>query len=381
MKKSEVLTLLQAIQYPGFSRDIVSFGMVKNVDVSKDTVEIELTIKTQNDEKKQAVVDEIKNNLSQYFKQVDIKIIDDGPQQGPPSQSPQSPVQQKFNLDHIENIIAVASGKGGVGKSTVAANIALALKEKKYTVGLLDLDIYGPSLPIILGFNESPKMTQDRKIVPFDQYGLKVMSFGFLSGNETPVIWRGPLVSRMTEQFFNDVTWGKLDFLILDLPPGTGDIQLTLTQKLRMTGAVIITTPQDIALADVRKGADMFRKVHTPLLGVIENMSGLQLKGRVKNSDGIAQKNLSLVFQQGIDQEVTTDGKGNFSFPIDLFKSGGGAEESERLGVPLLGKIPISMEVMSATDGGKPIILSNPQSTVSEIFRDITENIISQLVN
>lgn len=380
MKKSEVLTLLQAIQYPGFSRDIVSFGMVKNVDVSKDTVEIELTIKTQNDEKKKIVVDEIKNNLSQYFKQVDIKIIDDGPQQGPPPQSPQSPVQQKFNLDHIENIIAVASGKGGVGKSTVAANIALALKEKKYTVGLLDLDIYGPSLPIILGFNESPKMTQDRKIVPFDQYGLKVMSFGFLSGNETPVIWRGPLVSRMTEQFFNDVTWGKLDFLILDLPPGTGDIQLTLTQKLRMAGAVIITTPQDIALADVRKGADMFRKVHTPILGVVENMSGLQLEGMVKTAGGIAQKNLKMVFQ-GIDQEVNTDEEGNFSFPIDLFKSGGGAEESERLGVPLLGKIPISMEVMSATDGGKPIILSNPQSTVSEIFRDITENIISQLVN
>jgi len=380
MKKSEVLTLLQAIQYPGFSRDIVSFGMVKNVDVSKDTVEIELTIKTQNDEKKKIVVDEIKNNLSQYFKQVDIKIIEDGPQQGPPPQSPQSPVQQKFNLGHIENIIAVASGKGGVGKSTVAANIALALKEKKYTVGLLDLDIYGPSLPIILGFNESPKMTQDRKIVPFDQYGLKVMSFGFLSGNETPVIWRGPLVSRMTEQFFNDVIWGKLDFLILDLPPGTGDIQLTLTQKLRMAGAVIITTPQDIALADVRKGADMFRKVHTPILGVVENMSGLQLEGMVKTADGIAQKNLKMVFQ-GIDQEVNTDEEGNFSFPIDLFKSGGGAEESERLGVPLLGKIPISMEVMSATDGGKPIILSNPQSTVSEIFRDITENIISQLVN
>jgi ATP-binding protein involved in chromosome partitioning len=380
MKKSEVLTLLQAIQYPGFSRDIVSFGMVKNVDVSKDTVEIELTIKTQNDEKKQAVVDEIKNNLSQYFKQVDIKIIDDGPQQGPPPQSPQSPVQQKFNLDHIENIIAVASGKGGVGKSTVAANIALALKEKKYNVGLLDLDIYGPSLPIILGFNESPKMTQDRKIVPFDQYGLKVMSFGFLSGNETPVIWRGPLVSRMTEQFFNDVTWGKLDFLILDLPPGTGDIQLTLTQKLRMAGAVIVTTPQDIALADVRKGADMFRKVQTPILGVVENMSGLQLEGVVKTAGGIVQKDLKMNIQ-GIDQEVTTDEEGNFSFPINLFKSGGGAEESERLGVPLLGKIPISMEVMSATDGGKPIILSNPQSTVSEIFKDITENIISQLVN
>ena len=380
MKKSEVLTLLQSIQYPGFSRDIVSFGMVKNVDVSQDTVTIELTIKTQNDEKKQAVVDKIENKLSQYFKQVDIQIIDDGPRQGPSAQSPQSPVQQKFNLDHIKNVIAVASGKGGVGKSTVAANIALALKEKEYTVGLLDLDIYGPSLPIILGFNESPKMTQDRKIIPFDQYGLKVMSFGFISGNETPVIWRGPMVSRMTEQFFNDVTWGKLDFLILDLPPGTGDIHLTLTQKLRMAGAVIVTTPQDIALADVRKGADMFRKVHTPILGVIENMSGLQLKGTVETADGIAQKDLRMVFQ-GIDKEVTTDEEGNFSFPIDLFKSGGGAEESERLGVPLLGKIPISMEIMSATDGGKPIILSDPQSTVSEIFRDIAVNILSQLAN
>ena len=380
MKKSEVLTLLQSIQYPGFSRDIVSFGMVKNVDVSQDTVTIELTIKTKNDEKKQAVVDKIENKLSQYFKQVDIQIIDDGPRQGPSAQSPQSPVQQKFNLDHIKNVIAVASGKGGVGKSTVAANIALALKEKEFTVGLLDLDIYGPSLPIILGFNESPKMTQDRKIIPFDQYGLKVMSFGFISGNETPVIWRGPMVSRMTEQFFNDVTWGKLDFLILDLPPGTGDIHLTLTQKLRMAGAVIVTTPQDIALADVRKGADMFRKVHTPILGVIENMSGLQLKGTVETADGIAQKDLRMVFQ-GIDKEVTTDEEGNFSFPVDLFKSGGGAKESERLGVPLLGKIPISMDIMSATDGGKPIILSDPQSTVSEIFRDIAVNILSQLAN
>ena len=142
MKKSEVLTLLQSIQYPGFSRDIVSFGMVKNVDVSQDTVAIELTIKTKNDEKKQAVVDKIENKLSQYFKQVDIQIIDDGPRQGPSAQSPQSPVQQKFNLDHIKNVIAVASGKGGVGKSTVAANIALALKEKEFTVGLLDCDIY-----------------------------------------------------------------------------------------------------------------------------------------------------------------------------------------------------------------------------------------------
>ena len=223
-------------------------------------------------------------------------------------------------------------------------------------------------------------MTEDRKIFPIEHYGLKVMSFGFISGNDTPVIWRGPLVSRMTEQFFNDVHWGDLDYLVLDLPPGTGDIQLTLTQKLRMSGAIIVTTPQDIALADVRKGADMFRKVHTPIIGVIENMSSFQINGTVKGLNQHDTENYSLDIN-GIDEAISINRDGSFSFPINLFKSGGGLQESKRLDVPLLGKIPISIEMMYSTDEGKPIILSNPQEPVSNIFREIVKKIESQLIN
>ncbi len=196
-------------------------------------------------------------------------------------QPTQAPVQQRVKLNgDIKHIIAVASGKGGVGKSTVAANLAAALKQRGNKVGLLDLDIYGPSLPIILGIHEMPHITSDRKLIPLEQYGMKIMSFGFISGNDAPVIWRGPMVAKMTEQFFSDVEWGELDYLICDLPPGTGDVQLTLTQQLDISGAVIVTTPQDIALADVRKGADMFRKVEAQVLGVVENMSGLVIEGK-----------------------------------------------------------------------------------------------------
>ena len=251
MDKSQILELLKSIKYPGFTRDIVSFGLIKEIIINDDKINIDLALKTQNEDKKNKVINNIDEILSKHFNQVNIQVNNEPPNK-PQSNQAEAPSQQnKLNTNNIKNVIAIASGKGGVGKSTVAANIALALVENNYTVGLLDLDIYGPSLPIILGLNKSPSMTEDRKIVPIEHYGLKVMSFGFISGNDTPVIWRGPLVSRMTEQFFNDVHWGDLDYLVLDLPPGTGDIQLTLTQKLRMSGAIIVTTPQDIALADV----------------------------------------------------------------------------------------------------------------------------------
>ena len=380
MDNPQILELLKSVKYPGFSRDIVSFGLIKEITINNDTINIDLALKTKNEEKKNEVVNSINQILSQHFKKINIEIIDESPNSPTPNQTGTPAQQSQFNLSNIKNVIAIASGKGGVGKSTIAANIALALREDNYSVGLLDLDIYGPSLPIILGINKSPGMTEDRKIIPIEHYGLKVMSFGFISGNDTPVIWRGPLVSRMTEQFFNDVHWGELDYLVLDLPPGTGDIQLTLTQKLRMSGAVIVTTPQDIALADVQKGADMFRKVHTPIIGVIENMSSLLINGKVKGLDKNNTDNYSLDIN-GIDGKININDDGSFSIPINLFKSGGGLKESKRLDVPLLGKIPISIEMMHATDKGEPIILSQPNNSVSNIFRDIVNKINLQLIN
>ena len=371
MNKQNVLELLKEINYPGFSRDIVSFGMIQDVDVDGTNVTIHLKITTEKEEKKQAVVNAIKDKLSSKgnFENIRVELIDQGAQAIPASQAA---APGPAPLAGVKHIVAIASGKGGVGKSTVAANIAIALTQKGHKVGLLDLDIYGPSLPIILGINESPKLTQDKKLIPLDRYGMKVMSFGFISGNQTPTIWRGPLVGRMTEQFFQDVIWGDLDYLILDLPPGTGDIQLTLTQKLRLSGAVIVTTPQDIALSDVRKGADMFRKVQTPVLGVVENMSGLVIEGQISGVN--ADMNMKI---SGLEDSIVIDDDGRFQFRMDIFKKGGGISESNRLGVPLLGEIAISKDLMTTTDSGDPIVQSAPDSPISAVFMTIAERIVT----
>ena len=362
MNKEQVLDHLKSINYPGFSRDIVSFGMVKDVEINGDQVIVHLNISSQNEEKKQEVVGAVKKQLSGHFNTVNIELSAETNQQAtaPVGDSPSV-------LGNVKHIIAIASGKGGVGKSTVAANLACAMVKQGQKVGLLDLDIYGPSLPIVLDLHDQPKMTQNKKLIPLEKFGMKVMSFGFISGNDTPVIWRGPLVSRMTEQFFRDVEWGNLDVMILDLPPGTGDIQLTLTQKLRMAGAVIVTTPQDMALSDVRKGADMFRKVNTPVLGVVENMSGLVIEGEVDTAVSTIQINGS---------QVQVNHAGKFSFIMDLFKKGGGEKESERLGVPLLGKIPLSEDIMSSTDAGTPLAAADPVSSLGQIYLDIAEKLL-----
>ena len=371
MNKQNVLELLKEINYPGFSRNIVSFGMIQDVDVDGTNVTLQLKITTEKEEKKQAVVNAIKDKLSSKgnFENIRVELIDQGAQAIPASQAA---APGPAPLAGVKHIVAIASGKGGVGKSTVAANIAIALTQKGHKVGLLDLDIYGPSLPIILGINESPKLTQDKKLIPLDRYGMKVMSFGFISGNQTPTIWRGPLVGRMTEQFFQDVIWGDLDYLILDLPPGTGDIQLTLTQKLRLSGAVIVTTPQDIALSDVRKGADMFRKVQTPVLGVVENMSGLVIEWQISVVN--ADMNMKI---SGLEDSIVVDDDGRFQFRMDIFKKGGGISESNRLGVPLLGEIAISKDLMTTTDSGDPIVQSAPDSPISAVFMTIAERIVT----
>ena len=365
MTKNQIFELLKTIKYPGFNRDIISFGMVKDIIIDENQVEIVLNISSQNDEKKEQIVNDIKNLLASKVNKLNINLSKD---QSPPAQiqTPNSPI----GLKNVKNIIAVASGKGGVGKSTVAVNIAAALVKMGKKVGLLDLDIYGPSLPIALDLFEQPKMTQNKKLIPLEKYGMEVMSFGFISGNDTPVIWRGPLVSRMTEQFFMDVEWGDLDIMILDLPPGTGDIQLTLTQKMKMTGAIIVTTPQDIALSDVRKGADMFRKVNTPVLGVIENMSGLLLSGKTNNTNSKIEIN---------GEKLEIDNNGNFSLNIDIFKKDGGQKESERLGVPLLCKIPLSKAIMDATDSGKPLVIADPSNLSSNIYMGLAEQVYKMI--
>ncbi len=379
MKKLEVLELLKTIKYPGFSRDIVSFGIIDKIEIVEKNISIELKIPTQNEDVKKEIIDNVQQNLEAVAQFDEIKIDSKSDDTKPEvkQQPAQQPVQQRVQLNgDIKHIIAVASGKGGVGKSTVAANLAAVLKQKGNKVGLLDLDIYGPSLPIILGIHDMPHVTPDRKLIPLEQYGMKIMSFGFISGNDAPVIWRGPMVAKMTEQFFSDVEWGELDYLICDLPPGTGDVPLTLTQQLNISGALIVTTPQDIALADVRKGADMFRKVDTSVLGVVENMSGLIIEGKVIASDGKpAQVKIDITGKETVE----TDKNGKFSIRYDIFKRGGGEAESKRLGVPLLGVIPISGEIVDSTDSGKPIVLSNPKSPISKIYDSMAEKVIENL--
>jgi ATP-binding protein involved in chromosome partitioning len=383
MNKSEVLELLKTIKYPGFSRDIISFGIIDKIEIIDKNISVELKIPTQNEDVKKEIIDNIRHNLESVSQFDEIKIDSKsggtapGAKQQTVQQPTQAPVQQRVKLNgDIKHIIAVASGKGGVGKSTVAANLAAALKQKGHKVGLLDLDIYGPSLPIILGIHDMPHVTSDRKLIPLEQYGIKLMSFGFISGNDSPVIWRGPMVAKMTEQFFSDVEWGELDYLICDLPPGTGDVQLTLTQQLDISGALIVTTPQDIALADVRKGADMFRKVEAKVLGVVENMSGLIIEGKAVASDGKpAQVKIDITGKESVE----TDKDGKFSIRYDIFKRGGGEAESKRLDVPLLGVIPISGEIVDSTDSGEPLVLVDPKSPISEIYNSIAEKVVENL--
>jgi ATP-binding protein involved in chromosome partitioning len=375
MNKTEVLELLKTIKYPGFSRDIISFGILDKIEIIDKNIFVELKIPSKNDDVKKEIIDNIRKKLESitYFNEIKIDSKSDDTK----PEVKQQPVQQRVKLNgDIKHIIAVASGKGGVGKSTVAANLAAALMQNGKKVGLLDLDIYGPSLPIILGIHETPPITPDRKLIPLERYGMKIMSFGFISGNNTPVIWRGPMVAKMTEQFFSDVEWGKLDYLILDLPPGTGDVQLTLTQQLNISGALIVTTPQNIALADVRKGADMFRKVNAPVLGVVENMSGLIIEGKIIASDDKpAQVKINITGKE----TILSDKDGKFSVRFDIFKRGGGEAESKRLGVPLLAVIPISEEIVDSTDSGEPIVLSNPESSISEIYNSMAEKVIENL--
>jgi len=259
---------------------------------------------------------------------------------GPPSQGTTNLVPG------VKHIIAVSSGKGGVGKSTVAANLACALALTGAKVGLLDADLYGPNLPMMMGSTKGPEQ-QDGKILPVESYGVKLISIAFLVPEETPLVWRGPMVHQYLQAFLRDVLWGDLDYLLIDLPPGTGDVQLSLSQMVPLAGAITVTTPQEVALHDVRKGMAMFRKVNVPLLGIVENMS---------------------FFVCGHCGERT-----------EIFSHGGGERAAQKLGVPFLGRIPIDPAIRDGGDTGHPIVVANPASPQAAAIREIAEKLVAEL--
>jgi len=347
MTQEEIQNILKEINYPGFNRDIVSFGMVKNISVSDNKIDISLQINSENTE----LLNQLTSQIKIKFRSIgenNVNIHIQKPQNQPAqSAGQQNPVNQQ-SIPGVKHIIAIASGKGGVGKSTVSINIAAALS-KNYKVGVLDLDIYGPSLPMLVDLHQQPEMTAEKKLIPLEKFNMRLMSFGFINSENAPAVWRGPMVSRMTQQFFEDVKWGELDYLILDLPPGTGDIQLTLVQKLALTGAVMVTTPQYLALLDVKKGADMFGKVNTPVMGVIENMTHFLCPHCNEASR--------------------------------IFPGSGGADESKRLEVPLLGQIYLSPEMAQSADNGNPFVLKYEDSPITAEYMKIAEQLVELAEN
>ena len=253
----------------------------------------------------------------------------------------------RIDVPGVKHIIAVASGKGGVGKSTTAVNLALGLAANGLATGLLDADIYGPSMPRMLGVTEKPESADGKMLKPIEKYGLKTMSIGYIVNEDTPMIWRGPMVSSALEQMLRDVQWGELDVLVVDMPPGTGDAQLTLAQRVALAGAVIVSTPQDIALVDARKGLNMFRKVAVPVLGIVENMSYFLCPHCGERSE--------------------------------IFGHGGAREEAEKLGVPFLGEVPLHLDIRTTSDSGNPIVVSKPDSPHAQVYKNVAGRVWKQL--
>ena len=270
VSEEQVKDALKGVKYPGFSRDIVSFGLVKGIRIDDGSVVVQLALATNEPAIPQTIKTEAEEILRGLKGVENAKVLIDI--QAPPAGAGAAGVGAT-RIEGIRHIIAIASGKGGVGKSTVAANLAVALEKTGARVGLCDCDIYGPSISLMFGTRDRPTATEENRIIPIEQYNLKLMSMGFLLDDSAPAILRGPMVTRYTQQFLRQVEWGELDYLVLDLPPGTGDIQLTIVQTVALAGAIIVTTPQEVALIDARKASTMFEKVNVPVLGLIENMS------------------------------------------------------------------------------------------------------------
>ena len=340
----EILTELKKIKYPGFTRDIVSFGIIKDIEVAFSGVTVALAATTAKPEVVQQIVSEVKQTVAAMpgVPSVNVQI-----EQAPAPQQRTAAMPSRKPIPGVKHIVAVASGKGGVGKSTVAVNLSLAMSALGWRVGLMDADVYGPSVAMMVGVLEAPKLTDDRRIIPLERYGIRYVSMALFINDETPVIWRGPMVTKLETEFLFNVEWGELDCLVLDLPPGTGDAQLTITQRVALDGGVIVTTPQEIALLDVKRGVAMFQEVSVPVLGVVENMSYYVCR--------------------------------KCSHRHEIFAHGGGARYAEELGVPFLGELPIVRELREGGDEARPIVATNPAHPVSGAFKTIASKVIEQL--
>ena len=332
MNKESVMTLLGGINDENTGCDLVTAGAVREVGIHEDRISVDIRLGYPLAGQAEELAAEIKAKLEQDA-DIDAAAVNVGWKVQPHK------VQEELKpLTSISNIIAVGSGKGGVGKSTTAVNLAIALQREGARVGLLDADIYGPSIPAMLGLKGQPSIDGE-KIVPKEAHGLKVMSIGFLVEEDTPMIWRGPMVTSALQQLLNDTLWGTLDYLVIDLPPGTGDIQLTLAQRIPTAGAIIVTTPQDIALLDARKALHMFRKVDVPVLGVVENMS------------------THICTACGHEEAI--------------FGQGGGEQMAKDFEIPLLGQLPLAMEIRSAMDAGEPTVAHSPDSPAAMSYRSM----------
>ncbi len=342
----DLLETLKQVKYPGFSRDIVSFGLIKDIQVGAAGVTVELATTSA----KQHAIDEIQTEVERVLAEatglpVNVTVHESRPS-GPTPGAADGP-RGRRPIDGVQHIVAIASGKGGVGKSTVAVNVACALAATGHRVGLLDADVYGPSVPTMLGLDGQPAVRQDRRIVPIEAFGLKAISMGMFLSDRAPVIWRGPMVTKLITEFFRNVEWDELDYLILDLPPGTGDAQLTVAQQVPLAGGVIVTTPQDVALLDVKRGITMFQQVETPVLGVVENMSYHLCSG--------------------------------CGHRAEIFGHGGGQSMAQQLGVPFLGEIALVPEIRARGDRGEPIVVGAPDDPHSRPFFDLAGAIDAQV--
>lgn len=342
LNEESVRSALKQVKYPGYSRDIVSFGLVKEVSVANGAVSVALQLSNAPAEVAGQLKAEVERALRGLggVERVFVEVKNS-------SGAPANPWQNQNKVPGIRHIVAVASGKGGVGKSTASVNLACGLRHLGARVGLLDCDIYGPSIPLMMGINQRPTLTEDQQfMVPPENHGVKLMSMGFLIDGDAPVIWRGPMIVKTIQQFFSNVAWGDLDYLLVDLPPGTGDAQLTLCQTVPLDGGVIVTTPQEASLGVVRKGIAMFNKVNVPILGIVENMSYF----------------------------TTPDGQ-----RLEIFGHGGGKSEAARQNVPFLGEVPLFTEIREGGDKGVPVVVSKPQSAPGAAFVSIAEQLRNAL--